>query len=408
MCFLHIPKSGGVSIHTALEAALAPGSLAPWRFDTSTFCDFKDFELLNPAGRALVAATMEEVQSLGSYRVVSGHFSLTTLLQVAPASSIATVLREPRTRLLSLYTYWRTRDVGRNLMPYRANLHAQRPLPSFLAERLLAPAVDNQVCRMLLQGDPRLPESDFIASSDVEGIAADAIDRLDALGFVGVLELGDSAWRGVSRLFEVKLDPVELNVTGELENLDAVPTGEALFTADALDLIERHSAADAVVYDHALALAGLDKRERSRLANGTFARQLVRMGDLIGPSAARAAAQAELAKTLRAQVLERDGWGEELQATRERLQIADGHLEELHARLEETHRALLEAHERLGEERERLVMHERTIQGLREELDRRTAEADGLRRWLEAVHASASWRLTTPLRAAKHGLERLR
>ena len=176
-CFLHIPKAAGSSIHAALGAALPPGSLAPQRLDSSVFCNFEDFELLSREARRQVAANPCEVQSLGGYRAVSGHFSLTTLLQIADASSIATVLREPRARLLSLYMYWRTPDIGDFWAPYSATEHAQRPLSVFLSEPRLAPAVDNQVCRMLLHGDPRLPESGFAAQSDVPVIAADAIGR---------------------------------------------------------------------------------------------------------------------------------------------------------------------------------------------------------------------------------------
>jgi hypothetical protein len=149
-CFLHVPKSAGSSVLAALEAALPPGSLAPGRFDPTTFCDFGDFELLRPELRAALAVDPHEVGSLAQYRAISGHFSLATLLQVTDASSICTVLREPRARVLSLYMYWRTPGIGEEWEPYRAHEHARRPLAEFVKEPLLAPVIDNQVCRMLL------------------------------------------------------------------------------------------------------------------------------------------------------------------------------------------------------------------------------------------------------------------
>jgi hypothetical protein len=371
-CFLHIPKSGGMSIQTALEVALAPGSLAPQRLDASTFCDFNDFELLSPKMRVQIAASFAEIQSLRRYQTVSGHFSLTTLLQIASASSITTVLREPRTRLLSLYLYWRTPGIGDPWAPYRASEHAQRPLSEFLSEPRLAPAVDNQMCRMLLHGDPRLPELGFAAQSDVEAIASDAIDRLDALGFIGVLELDERVWRGVEKLFGVKLNPIEVNVTGELvKPASAHLAGQKLLTVDVLDLIEQRSAADLIVYDHALLRAGLDSRERRRLANGTFANQLVKMGDLVGRSAAEAAAQAESAEVLRSQLKEQE-----------------------------------QRSEKLDETSEHLIMQEQAVLALNDDIRRRDEEVDRLHRRLNAVHASASWRLTAPLRAVKHGMQR--
>lgn len=371
-CYLHIPKSAGSSILSALEAALPPGSLAPQHFDASLFCGFEDFELLRPEVRSQIAANPGEVRSLGRYRAVSGHFSLTTLLQIADASAICTVLREPRARLLSLYMYWRTPGIGDVLSPYRAHEHALRPLSEFLTEPRLAPVVDNQVCRMLLHGDARLPESSFAAPSDIEAIAADAIERLDSLGFVGVLELGDSAWRGVARLFAVTLDQLEANVTGEHAIPAAVQSGEKLLVADALEPVEQRSAADLLVYDHALACAGLDAHERRRLTDGAFANQLVKLGDLVGHSAARTAEQAGVVEMLRSQ---------------------------------------LEQHERLRAElndtRDRLAMSQQAVQDLENGVRRRDEDLDRLRRWLAAVHASASWRITVPLRAAKHGIRRL-
>jgi hypothetical protein len=370
-CFLHIPKSAGSSILSALEAALPQGSLAPRQFDSSLFCDFEHFELLRPEVRSRIAASPSEVRALSGYRAVSGHFSLPTLLQVADASAISTMLREPRARLLSLYMYWRTPGLGDIWDPYRAYEHARRPLSEFLSEPRLAPVLDNQVCRMLLHGDPRLPESSFAAASDIEAIAADAVERLDTLGFVGVLELGDDAWRGVARLFAVTLDPVSVNVTGEHVVPEATqPEGE-VFAADVLDLIERRSAADLLVYDHALIQAGLDARERRRLMDSAFARQLVKLGDLVGHSAARAAERSEAVGVLSSQLKDQGRLRRELSETRDRLEE-----------------------------------HAQTVQGLEDQLRRRDEDLLRLRRWLDAEHASASWRLTAPFRAAKHGMQR--
>jgi hypothetical protein len=368
---MHIPKSGGSSVHTALEAALSPKSLAPQRFDSSLFCDFSDFHLLRPEARSRIVTTREEVRSLGQFRAVSGHFSLPTLLQVADAPSISTVLREPRARLVSLYIYWRTPGVGELMAPYDADAYAQRPLWEFLSEPLLAPAIDNQVCRMLLYGDPRLPGSDFAAPSDVESIAADAIALLDTLGFVGILDSGQDLWEGLTRSFGVELKPVRLNLTGENGDPIATRTGEKLFTREALDLIEQRNAADLLVYEHALAHAELDGHARSQYRDGAFARQLVKLGDLVGHSAARASEQAGVVAALRMQLEER----------------------------ERSHAALVEI-------RDRVVMHEQTIYDLNETIEHRDRELEKQRHWLDVLQASASWRLTAPFRAVKRGMRR--
>ncbi len=296
------------------------------------------------------------------YRAVSGHFSLTTLLQITTASAIGTILREPRARVLSLYLFWRTPKIFDPWLPYSLEEDALMPLDQFMAEPRLAPAIDNQVCRMLLYGDPRIPHDGFIAEGDVDAISSDAIARLDSLGFVGVLELGDHAWQGLARLFGVSLEPMKVNVTGDLENI-AASRGEKLITADALDLVAQRSAADRIVYDHALMLAGVRGGERLRLAESAFAGQLVRLGDLLGDSAAKhtqaldeACAEVEQKEQLRAEVAELNGL---------------------------------------------LLSREHMVRELSAEIEGRTEELRRMRCWLDAVHASASWRITAPLRAGR-------
>ena len=368
-CFLHIPKSGGMSIQAALSRALGEGAVAPQRFDASVFCGFGDFHLLPAETRREIVLTGDEALSLGRYPAVAGHFSLPTLLQVADAGSIATVVREPRARLLSLYAYWRVPGIGERWDPYRADLQALGPLERFLSEPLLAPMIDNQVARMLLFGDPRLAPDCFVAERDVEAIAAEAIEQLDRLGFVGSLELGDSCWEGIGRLFGVRLEPTVVNETGA--GLPPAPIGdeERLLSEEALELLALRTRVDDRLYDHVLARAGLGIQARGRLTENLFASQLVRLTDLVGHSAAAAAEQAGALAGLRG----------ELQESRLELERTAGVQAELDGA-----RA--------------------SVAWLRGEVERLDGESEKLRRWLDAVHRSASWRSTAPLRAIKRGL----
>jgi hypothetical protein len=368
-CFLHLPKCAGSAMTSALEAALPPGSLAPWRFDRR-FVEEQtraglggardafvadDPDLLRPEARALVLESPKEETALRDYRAIAGHFSLDTLLSVAPASAVCTVLREPRARVLSVYTFWRTlrsEDESPSVV-YRTAANARRPLAEFLSNCELASAIDNQVCRMLLAGDPRLPTSAFATKSDTEGIATDAIQRLADFGFVGILELGESAWRGVGEHFGVSLQRHVMNVTGDLGSAASSTDVGEVFTDGVLDLLEERTAADAIVYDYALEHAGVASREeRTRLKERAFAAQLVRLGDLCGPSAAKAA----------------------------QYDIVAANLHELEA----------------GQQS--LLERERALQ---EELRRKDEELARMGRWLEVMVGSASWRLTAPLRSAK-------
>ena len=239
--------------------------------------------------------------------------------------------------------YLRVPGIDDFLEPYRMSHHARRPLCEILAVPQLASLLDNQICRMLVYGDPRLPEAGFVAPADVEPIAADAAERLEALGFVGFMQRGEEVWRRLAELFDVRLQPAKANGTDELERPLAIPPGRELLTSETLELLERRTAADRLVYDRTLARAGVDAEERWRLAQVAFAHELVKLGDLVGESAARLAA----------------------------------------------------VHEQ-----------EHAIERLQAAVQRREEDLVRLRSWLDAVHASRSWRLTAPLRAAKHRLHR--
>jgi hypothetical protein len=97
------------------------------------------------------------------------------------------------------------------------------------------------------------------------------------LGFAGVLELGDSAWEGLTRLFGVELESRKINVTSELADRDIPPRKGDLLGREAQDLVERRNGVDRIVYDHALKAAGVPSGERLRLADRAFRAQLSRM-----------------------------------------------------------------------------------------------------------------------------------
>jgi hypothetical protein len=69
------------------------------------------------------------------------------------------------------------------------------------------------VRRLLLVGDSRIPEFGFISPELVDDLASRDISALESLGFVGVLELGDSMWTGLSQFFGTSLLPIRLNTT---------------------------------------------------------------------------------------------------------------------------------------------------------------------------------------------------
>lgn len=284
---MHIPKCAGSSVYALLAESLPQGSLSRANIDAAMLGPgFIDLDSLPPRAREQVVSTPEEVADLAKYSVVFGHFRLSTVAQVTRYAAMATVLREPRARLVSQYVYWRS-SPNHGSRQFQPRDHALRPLDDFLSEPSLAAAHDNLVCRMLLEPDPRIPSRDFIARSMIEAVAADAAVKLDALGFVGVLELGDVVWRGLSGFFGVALAPDRRNVTSRRPMpSDAEPLGRPL-TARTIGLIHSRTAADALLYQRALAGAGCSAEECAWLPDAAFANRLLQLGISAGHSAMR-------------------------------------------------------------------------------------------------------------------------
>lgn len=287
---MHIQKTGGSSVHQALERALPPGSISPWTFDRSVFCGgFEDFDELSEPARSLVATDDESISAMKTSPVVMGHFCFGTLTQLTEPSSIATLLREPRAQLLSLYAYWRlqTPEMLALWHPYRAASAAQQPLDDFLADESVAAAIDSPVCRALLYDRGLIDPRKFAPVTERAGLASAAIERLQTLGAVAVLELGETVWGELSRFFDADLTPTRANVTGEAVGGSAPPTRLDI-TPRTLELLEERTAVDAIIYEHTLALRGLDRGEIERLREAAFATQLTRLGNLLAGSAASA------------------------------------------------------------------------------------------------------------------------
>jgi hypothetical protein len=349
--FLHIPKSAGTSITTALEACLPEGSVSPKRQDTELLCGFTALDRIAPAAREILVTCPEEIVALAEYPVVSGHFSLATLAQVSAPERIATVLRDPRARLLSHYSYWRyssgLREMWRGYPPM---LEALRPLEDFLAEPHIAQATDNLVCRLLLPGDPRIPPQDFIPEHDVQAVAADAIAVLATFGYVGVVEQPGAMWSGLSAFFGVKLERRHDNTTASESSASDIPAMTLRMHPATLELIKARSAADLVVYAHILAEL-TSASEATEISRAAFAAQLLTLGDTAGPAAQAARERASAIQTLRDQL----------------------------ARAEATTRDLDEQLAVIQVERDEAVL--------------------ALNRWRESLTRSLSWRATAPARA---------
>lgn len=86
LAFLHLPKTGGTSLHKLLQAAFETDEICPERF--------------NGFGRF----SNKELQE---YNFFSAHMDFHSLERVANPAYTVTLLREPKQRIVSLFHYWK-------------------------------------------------------------------------------------------------------------------------------------------------------------------------------------------------------------------------------------------------------------------------------------------------------------
>ena len=189
IAFLHIPKSAGSSISIGLENS-AFTNTAWGLFDETFFGGFSDFDSLQEATRKrLVHLPGTHIDP--NWEAVSGHMALPTIKRLFPRHRIFTVLREPRTRLVSHWLFWRAlgdeeRSKWGNWTPRIAL--ADGPLGSFIQTPEIASHTDNITVRMLLGPHPLIPLEGFIDPSSDERLLKEARLALEGIELVGITE----------------------------------------------------------------------------------------------------------------------------------------------------------------------------------------------------------------------------
>jgi hypothetical protein len=233
---MHIPKSAGSSVQRSLVTALTPNRIISG-FDTALFGDFRDFASFSEETQGLIHLDKGGLSREADF--VGGHFSLSTLSQVFPMGRFLTVLREPITRLLSLWLFWRA-QTDEQLQPWgsewgRRLRISRRPLAEFLRAQEIACQTDNQIVRMLLVPHPFIPEVGFIDERHDATLVREAKLRLERFEFIDLVEnrnLEANLAKWIGRTFVLVRD----KVTDEMpQSLKTPVTDEA--TSNAFPLL---------------------------------------------------------------------------------------------------------------------------------------------------------------------------
>jgi hypothetical protein len=247
--FIHVPKTGGTTIHFHLATQLAAGLT----------CTFRHNSLLTAPAI-----------SLSMFRLFSGHYD-SRCLRVIPGlrRKVLTVLRKPRDRLVSVYRYLAAHKPERTLIEGFELAKAARTLPfdRFLeaALEINPAAIDNTYLRAFgsclpAQRWERAAELPWMARfgnpsererSDMLERAVQFVERLDG---VAIMEDMD---RTASALFRTcgLLVPIELEHLKAIDRIDASTEGfePPPVVADTdRSIVERFTQWDEVIYQAAL------------------------------------------------------------------------------------------------------------------------------------------------------------
>jgi hypothetical protein len=122
LVFMHVPKTSGASIAHGLARVLAP-TVVVSGFDLSLFDPGREFESIDDSIRCNIYTSPASMPKNAD--LVAGHFAISTLIEAYPTAQRCTVLREPLSRLLSHWLYWR-QHVDCDLAPWGDWAHLMR------------------------------------------------------------------------------------------------------------------------------------------------------------------------------------------------------------------------------------------------------------------------------------------
>ncbi|MCU0886685.1 MAG: sulfotransferase family protein [Rubritepida sp.] len=243
LVFLHVSRTGGTTLHAALAARFRPEEACPERFN----------------GLARIPA-----EALARYRFFSGHFTFETLRLIPAPRLVVTVLREPRTRLVSLYRFWRGHGPEHAVGNPLIRLARRHDLLSFLrSDRfVIVQDMDNRMTRQLVgdvfasapgryardaaEGPREVPGAALLASARANLAAFDLLGFADALDAVHAAIAARMGWPPPPPL-------PRLNAGGPGVPPPESPPPDPAAVAAALD---RLTTLDRPLWEHALARAG--------------------------------------------------------------------------------------------------------------------------------------------------------
>ncbi len=243
LVFLHVPRTGGTTLHHHFSAHFAPDEICPERF--SRLGRYTESEL-------------------AQWRFFSGHFNLDEIKRIPPPIFLVTVLRDPIERLLSNYYFWK-----RHRPSYIAQLQLRGPeitrtgsLADFLLskEPVILNTTNNIIARNLAGEIHPQPDGTWFVRMGNEGLRVTDMQIVHrALGNLFSFKVfGDTSqlreiYAIVARTFGMNAltDLAHLNTRHEVDH-SREPLIEEPITPEIKALLDQHTRLDRIVYQLAL------------------------------------------------------------------------------------------------------------------------------------------------------------
>jgi hypothetical protein len=278
--FMHVPKTSGVAISSGLRVALAPERALDGH-DHCLFGSFANFETIAESIQRTIYESPAGLPQDADF--VGGHFAFSTLWDAYPAARRITLLREPYSRLMSHWLFWRQHtDMAIEAWGSWADRvrKSRLPLVEFLTDPLVACQTDNLMLRMLLWPHPLVPADQFINPVNDKQLLREAMARLLKFDFVDIVEDPGFAQRlrsWIGRSFEYGVH----NETSLIPREFRSPLHREL-TSKALELLDVRSRLDLALWTR-IAMRHLSARDGSRLREHTILANVARYSVLMAP-----------------------------------------------------------------------------------------------------------------------------
>lgn len=257
--FVHIPKAGGTGMLASLDAALRPRRIA-YALDRTQFGGFTGFDSMSVGIRNGIV--FDPMTMPVDVDLIAGHVAPSTILRRAPDARLMVILREPQSRLLSHWFYWRgySDEVLNNYGDWGLIMARSRyDLADYLLQPALACVNDNILLRMLLWPHPDIPAAGFINDNDSRSLLDAARAQLERFAFVDAVENPDmdrriSVWLARTygrslwaRLAGFRVLPQTRVNSAKLSDLSDTAVSVQM-TEKAQTLLERHCRLDSILW----------------------------------------------------------------------------------------------------------------------------------------------------------------